>query len=237
MGNDEVIMPSITSANIACGFHAGDPSVARQTVRFALASGVALGAHPGFLDILGFGRREIHLELQEVEDLVLYQISALAGIASAEGGKLQHVKPHGALYNMAAKDRALADVIAHAVAAIDETLILFGLSGSCLLEAGQAQGLRVASEVFADRAYTVDGSLVSRGEAGAVIHDPAIVVERGLQMVRDWEVTAVTGERVSVQADTICVHGDTPGAAELAARLRAGLEAAGVKALAVGRPS
>ena len=230
-------MPSITSANIACGFHAGDPSVARQTVRFALASGVALGAHPGFLDILGFGRREIHLELQEVEDLVLYQISALAGIASAEGGKLQHVKPHGALYNMAAKDRALADVIAHAVAAIDETLILFGLSGSCLLEAGQAQGLRVASEVFADRAYTVDGSLVSRGEAGAVIHDPAIVVERGLQMVRDWEVTAVTGERVSVQADTICVHGDTPGAAELAARLRARLEAAGVKALAVGRPS
>ena len=237
MGNDEVIMPSITSANIACGFHAGDPSVARQTVRLALVSGVAVGAHPGFLDLLGFGRREIRLEPQEVEDLVLYQVSALSGIASAEGGRLQHVKPHGALYNMAAHDRALADAIAHAVAAIDETLVLFGLSGSCLLEAGQAQGLRVASEVFADRAYTVDGSLVSRGEAGAVIHDPAVVVERGLQMVRDREVTAATGERVPLRADTICVHGDTPGAAELAARLRAGLEAAGVEVLAVGRPS
>jgi len=228
-GNDEAVMRSISSANIACGFHAGDPTVMRQTVRLALARGVAIGAHPGFLDLMGFGRREMRLKPQEVEDLVLYQVSALAGIAAAEGGRLQHVKPHGALYNMAAMEIALAEAIARPVAAIDRSLVLFGRSDSRLLEAGRAAGLRVASEVFADRAYEPDGSLVSRSSPGAIVHDPSAVVTRAVQMVRDGRVMTAAGEPVALQADTICVHGDTPGAAELAAALRAGLETAGVE--------
>ena len=229
IGHDGVILRYVTSANIACGLHGGDPSVMRRTVRLAAAGGVAVGAHPGFADLQGFGRRPMHLSAQEVEDLVAYQIGALAGIAAAEGARLHHVKPHGALYNMAAADRGLADAVAHAVAAVDPTLILFGLSGSCLLEAGEVVGLRTAAEVFADRSYASDGSLVPRDEPGAVVDDPRTVVERALQVVQAGTVTASDGGTIAVRGDTLCLHGDTPGAGALAARLRQGLEDAGVR--------
>jgi 5-oxoprolinase (ATP-hydrolysing) subunit A len=229
MGQDESLMASITSANIACGFHAGDPSVMRQTVALARQHRVAIGAHPGFPDLVGFGRRELKASAREVEDFVLYQISALAGIAVAEGMALQHVKAHGALYNQACRDRALADAIARAVAAFDRQLILLGLPGSELLHAGQAAGLRVAAEVFADRAYEPDGSLASRRTPGAVIHDAEAVVTRAIRMVRDGEVVATDGSTVRLTAHTICLHGDTPGAGELARAVRAGLEAAAIR--------
>lgn len=234
LGDDRGVMGHITSANIACGAHAGDPGVMRLTVRRALEAGVAVGAHPGFNDREGFGRRAIALPPGEVEDLVLVQLGALAAVAGAEGGRLRHVKAHGALYNLAARDRALADAIARATASVDPDLILFGLSGSALIDAGRAAGLRVASEVFADRAYASDGSLAPRGSPGSVIDDPGQVLARALGMVRDGTATAVSGERVAVAADTICVHGDTAGAAALAGRLRAGLEAAGVDVRPVG---
>src|SRR5687768_10692580 len=171
-GDDEGVMPHITSANVACGFHAGDPGVMRATVALARAHGVAVGAHPGFPDLVGFGRREMQATPREVEDLVVYQIGALAAIAAAEGVALQHVKPHGALYNMAGRDAALADAIARATACVDRSLILFGLPGSQLTRAGTRAGLRTASEAFADRAYRPDGALMPRDQPGAVIHDP-----------------------------------------------------------------
>ena len=234
MGHDELLMPSLTSANVACGFHAGDPGVMRQTVRLARAHGVAVGAHPGFPDLGGFGRREMRCSPQEVEDLVIYQVGALAAVAHAEGLRLQHVKAHGALYNMACRDEALANAIARATAAVDQSLMLFGLPGLALLEAGRAHGLRVAAEGFADRAYNADGSLVSRSLAGSVIHEEARVVERTVQMARDGTVTTVDGGIVRLRIDTVCVHGDTQGAARLAAAIRQALEARGVSVNAVG---
>ena len=228
LGADAEVLASVTSANIACGFHAGDPGIMKRTVRLAREAGVAVGAHPGLPDLAGFGRREMQVSGDEAHDLVLYQVGALAAVARAEGVRLDHVKPHGALYNMAARDRPLADAVALAVRSFDPSLVLFGLAGSMLIEAGEAAGLQVASEVFADRAYDADGRLVSRGSPGAVVHDPSAVVERAIAMVRDGAVTAVDGSRVPVRADTICVHGDTPGAADLARRLRRGLEGAGV---------
>src|SRR4051812_31198312 len=192
-------MKSITSANVAAGFHAGDPSDLRATIRRAKNHGVAVGAHPSFPDLAGFGRREMKMSPHEVEDLVLYQIAVVAGVARVEGVSLQHVKPHGALYNMAAVDIALATAIARAVAAFSSSLILLGLPGSELLKAGKAAGLRVAGEVFADRAYEPDGSLMSRKKPGAIIHDAATVVARAVKMA-----TEGVGE-------TICIHGDTPG--------------------------
>ena len=228
LGDDADIMSSVTSANIACGFHAGDPSVMRQTVRLAARAGVAVGAHPGFPDLSGFGRRELQASPAEVEALVLYQIGALTAMVGAEGGRLQHVKPHGALYNMAARDRVLADAIARAAAAVSPRLVLVGLSGSCLLEAGREAGLDVASEVFADRAYEAGGELRDRSHPDAVIGDPELVTERVLLMVREGIVRATTGELVAVRADTVCIHGDTPDAARMATTLRAGLERAGI---------
>jgi UPF0271 protein len=235
LGADRLLMPSITSANIACGFHAGDPGVMRETVALAREQGVAIGAHPGFPDLAGFGRRQMRLDPREVEDLVVYQIGALAGVAAAQGVSLQHVKPHGALYNMAAREAALADAIARAVAAVDRSLILFGLPASHLVEAGRRAGLRTAGEAFADRAYEPDGALVPRDEPGAVIHEPAAVVARALAISRDRSVTARDGSRVALDVDTICVHGDTPDAAHLASEVRKALEGAGVKVAAVGR--
>ena len=234
LGDDEGILPHVTSANIACGFHAGDPVIMRRTVRLALRLGVAVGAHPGFPDLGGFGRRELRAGPDEVEAMVLYQVAALAGIVAAEGGRLRHVKPHGALYNMAARDRDLAAAIARGVAAAGPGLILVGLSGSRLLDAGRAAGLRVASEAFADRAYEADGALRSRTLPGAVIGDADAAVARVLQMIRDGAATAATGERVALRADTVCIHGDTRGAASLAAAVRAGLEAAGVAVTPLG---
>jgi len=228
MGQDADLMASISSANVACGFHAGDPGAMRTTIALAKASGVAVGAHPGFPDLVGFGRREIKATPQEVEDLVLYQVAALAGMAATQGVRLQHVKAHGALYNMACGDRALAEAIARAVAAFDSSLILFGLPKSELIKAGQAAGLFVAAEVFADRAYEPDGSLVSRQKAGSVIHDVATVVARAITMVHERRVVATDGSIIALDADTICLHGDTRGASDLARAVRKGLEASGI---------
>jgi UPF0271 protein len=234
IGQDAGLFKSITSANVAAGFHAGDPSVLRDTIRLAKKHGVAVGAHPGFPDLVGFGRRELNVTLKEAEDLVLYQVAAVAGVASAEGVKLQHVKPHGALFNMAVRHRDLSDAIARAVASFDRQLILFGLPGSEILNAGRAAGLPVAAEVFADRAYEPDGSLASRRKPGAVMHDAATVVARAVRMVKERTVVAIDGSVVTLEADTICVHGDTPGSDDLALRIRAGLEAAGVTVRAIG---
>jgi UPF0271 protein len=234
LGQDPILLTHITSANVACGFHAGDPGVMRATVAMAKAQGVAVGAHPGFPDLAGFGRRELQATPREVEDLVVYQIGALWAISAAQGVRLQHVKPHGALFNMAVRDAALADGIARATAAVDRSLILFGLPGSELIAAGRRAGLRTAAEVFADRAYEPDGTLVSRRKPGAVIHDGAAVVERVVRMAAERTVVAADGSIVDLELDTICVHGDTPGAAELAARIREALTAAGVDVRAVG---
>jgi len=234
IGHDEGLMHAITSANVAAGFHAGDPSVLRDTIRLAKASGVAVGAHPGFPDLVGFGRRELNVTAREAEDMVLYQIAAVAGVAAAEGVRLQHVKPHGALFNKAVRNAELSAAIARAVAAYDRRLILFGLPGSEILAAGRAAGLRVAAEVFADRAYEADGSLASRRKPGSVIHDADAVVARTVRMVNDRTVVATDGSVVPLEADTICVHGDTPGSDVLAAKIRAGLEAAGITVKAIG---
>jgi 5-oxoprolinase (ATP-hydrolysing) subunit A len=229
MGQDAALMDSISSANVACGFHAGDPGTMRATIDLALEKGVAIGAHPGFQDLIGFGRREMKASPAEVEDLVLYQVAALAGMAAARGARLQHVKAHGALYTMACRDGALADAIAKAVASLDRSLILFGLPASELLRAGEARGLRVAAEAFADRAYDPDGSLTSRARPGSVIHDTQTVVERAVRMAREGQVVAVDGSTIPLRADTLCLHGDTPGAAEHARAVRRGLEAAGIE--------
>src|SRR5258708_527920 len=234
IGHDAGLFRSITSANVAAGFHAGDPSVLRDTIRLAKMNGVAVGAHPGFPDLVGFGRRELNVTAKEAEDLVLYQVAAVAGVAAAEDAKIQHVKPHGALFNMAVRNRDLADAIARGVAAFDKTLILFGLPGSEILNAGRAAGLRVAAEVFADRAYEPDGTLASRKKAGSVIHDADAVVARAVRMVTAKSVVAVDGSIVKLEADTICIHADTPGSDDLAAKIRAGLEAAGVSVKAIG---
>ena len=228
MGNDAALVPLVTSANIACGFHAGDPGVMRATVGLAREHGVAIGAHPGLPDLSGFGRREIQVTPSEVEDLVVYQIGALAGVAAAQGVELRHVKPHGALYNMAARDAALADAIARAVVSVDRTLVLFALSGSALIDAGVRAGLRTASEVFGDRAYAADGTLVSRRHPAAIVHDPKTVTSRLLQMVKAGTVEAIDGAQVSLRAETICVHGDTPRAVEMVRSLREALSEAGI---------
>jgi len=228
LGADAPVIRSITSANVACGYHAGDPGVMRATVRLAREAGVSVGAHPGYPDLGGFGRREMKVTPRDVEDMVLYQVGALAAIAASEGVKLAHVKAHGALYNQAARDRALAEAIARAVRAFDPALVLFGLPGSELLSAGEAAGLRVAAEGFADRAYDADGSLAPRSDPGAVIHDPSEVVRRSLRMVRDGQVTARDGSEVRFRVDTLCTHGDTPGAQNLTRLLREGLEREGV---------
>lgn len=234
LGHDSALMSVISSANVACGFHAGDPGVMRATVALAREHGVAVGAHPGYPDLAGFGRRQLHASPREVEDLVVYQIGALAGLAAAQGVRVRHVKAHGALYNMAARDAGLADAIARAVVAVDRTLVLFGLSGSELVAAAKRAGLQAASEVFADRAYLADGGLVPRGTPGAVITDPGTVSERAARMVREGVVMAIDGSRLPLDAHTICVHGDTPRAAELARALRAALIAAEIEVKAVG---
>jgi UPF0271 protein len=234
LGEDAALMACISSCNIACGYHAGDPEVMRRTVRLARDNGVAIGAHPGLPDLVGFGRRQMSVSPAEVEAFVLYQVGALEAIARAEGAKLQHVKAHGALYNMATRDRGLADAIARAVAAFDPTLLLFGLPGTELLRAGEAAGLPVAAEGFADRAYEPDGSLTPRNQPGAVIHDPGEVVARAVRMVREGVVLARDGEEIPMRVATICTHGDTAGAHELTRRLREGFEAAGIKVRAAG---
>jgi 5-oxoprolinase (ATP-hydrolysing) subunit A len=235
IGADEEVFPFITSANVACGFHGGDASVMRTTLARAKERGVAVGAHPGFQDLIGFGRRNMEATAEEIYDLVVYQIGALLGFANAAGVTLQHVKAHGALYNMAAVRPDLAAAIAHAVHDVDEGLVLFGLPGSHLIIEGRAAGLKTAGEAFADRNYMADGTLVSRRRADAQVHDPNEAVARAVRMVRDGKVRAIDGSDIALEVDTICVHGDGPHAAEFAERLRIGFEDAGITIAAVGR--
>jgi len=216
MGNDEEILDFVTSANIACGFHAGDPSTMRKTVKLALEKGVGIGAHPGFQDLAGFGRRNIALTPQEAYDIVVYQVGALNGFVKAEGGVMQHVKPHGALYNMAAADAFLGEAIAEAVYAVDPELILFGLSGSEIVKAGKKMGLRVANEAFSDRIYQDDGMLTGRKEAKALITQPEIAIQQVVQMIKKGTVLSANGNIVPILADTVCVHGDGSHALEFA---------------------
>lgn len=227
MGEDAALLGVVNSANIACGFHAGDPLVMRNTVRTALAASVGLGAHPAYPDLQGFGRRPMTLAPAELEAVILYQIGALAGMAASEGGRLSHVKPHGALNNQACEDAALADVVARAVRAFDRDLILLAPALSELQSAGQRAGLAVAAEIFADRAYTDAATLVPRSRPGAVIHDADAVVAHVLRMLQAGGIVAASGKLLPTAMHSICVHGDTPGAVDNARRLRAALQAEG----------
>jgi UPF0271 protein len=224
MGDDEAVLPHVSSINVACGLHGGDWNVMHKTVRAAFARGVSVGAHPSLPDLQGFGRRTMTITPAEAYDLVLYQVGALHAFCRAQGGRLAHVKAHGALYNMAAKDGELARAIARAVADFDRELVLFGLAGSALIEAGKAAGLRTASEVFADRSYQPDGSLTPRSRAGAMIEDVEAALAQVKTMLTRGRVRAVGGAEVAIQADTICIHGDQPGAVQFARALRAMLE-------------
>jgi len=229
IGLDTEVIANISSANIACGYHAGDPLVMDKTVAAAKAAGVAVGAHPGYPDLMGFGRRNMVCSPGEVKAYVQYQIGALAAFAAAHGVKIQHCKTHGALYNMAAKDIDLAMAIAEAVASVDKDIILLGLANSKMIDAAKAVGIKAASEVFADRAYQADGSLVPRSKPGAVIHDKDEAIARTIRMVTEGKVTAVTGEDIAIEAHSICVHGDNPSAVEFVKNIRAELIAKGVQ--------
>jgi UPF0271 protein len=227
MGDDEALLGIVASANIACGFHAGDPMVMARTVRQAIKNGVSIGAHPGFNDLGGFGRRPIPTSPAETEALVAYQIGALAAIAAANGGRVSHVKPHGALSNMAAVDDGLAGAIARAIHCVDRELIFLAVAGSAMARAGRAAGLNVAEEAFADRTYDDDGNLTSRKRPDALIRDSAAAVAHVLRMIEEGALVSVSGKRIPARIDSICVHGDEPTAVAVARAVRAGLERAG----------
>ena len=235
LGDDDALLRSVTSASIACGFHAGDPSTMARTVRQAAAAGAALGAHPGLPDLAGFGRRRMALSPPEVRDLVTYQIGALAGFAARAGQALQHVKPHGALYSMAEEDPKIAEAIALAVQDWPEPLILVGLSGGRLIAAGQALGLVTASEIFADRAYLADGTLAPRSAPNSVLYDLDAVAARITLWAREGIIQATDGSLIAPEAATICLHGDAPNAPARAERVRQALEAEGIAVLPMGR--
>ena len=228
MGRDAELMDYVSSVNIACGFHAGDASVIRKTIETAIVKNVAVGAHPSFPDLQGFGRHEMKMPATEVFDIVLYQIAALKGMCEAFGGKLHHVKPHGALYNQAARDKNLAEAIAKAVKAIDENLVFYGLANSFLVSEAERIGLKTASEVFADRTYQADGTLTTRSQSNALIESVKKSCEQVLEMITAQTVTAVTGERVTLRADTVCIHGDGAHALEFAREVKRSLEENGV---------
>ncbi|KAA0957416.1 LamB/YcsF family protein [Planococcus sp. ANT_H30] len=234
MGNDEEILDYVTSANIACGFHAGDPSIMRKTVKLALEKNVGMGAHPGLQDLVGFGRRNMALSPQEAYDLVVYQIGALSGFVKAEGGQLQHVKAHGALYNMAVKNASLSEAIAEAVYKIDPELILFGLSGSEIIKAGEKIGLRTANEVFSDRTYQIDGSLTPRTESHALITDPQIAINQVVRMVKENKVATVEQTDVALEAETICIHGDGINALAFALQISKSLKESDIHIVKIG---
>lgn len=220
IGLDDEVIRHISSANVACGFHASDPLVMQKTVALAKENGVCIGAHPGFPDLVGFGRRNMSVSPSEAKALVQYQIGALDAFCKAAGVKLCHVKPHGALYNMAGKDEILAQAVCEGIFEYDSNLILLGLSGSKMIEAGKKIGLRTASEVFADRAYEADGSLVARSKPGAVITDENLAVSRVVEMVKNGRVTSITGNEIEIKADSICLHGDGVKAVEFAKRIK-----------------
>jgi UPF0271 protein len=230
--NDEALLGLVSSANIACGWHAGDARTMQQCVRWAIANGVAIGAHPSFPDRENFGRSTMHLPPEEIVAGVLYQIGALAAIVKAEGGRLAHVKPHGALYNQAVKEPALAEAICEAVRRFDPSLRYFGLAGSGMIGAAERAGLRPVEEVFADRGYMPDGSLVPRSQPGALISDETQSLAQTLSLVRDHRVTAIDGSVVAVNAQTVCLHGDGPHALAFARRIRERLTAEGIAIVA-----
>jgi 5-oxoprolinase (ATP-hydrolysing) subunit A len=228
LGDDAAVLRTVTSANVACGFHAGDPTTLRRTCALAAQEGVVVGAQVGYRDLAGFGRRFVDVAPNELVDDVLYQIGALEAMARVAGLAVRYVKPHGALYNAVVHHEAQARAVVEAVSAYDATLPLVGLPGSVLLAAADRAGLRTVREAFADRAYTPEGTLVSRREPGAVLHDPGQVAERVVRMVTEGVVQAVDGSPVRVEVDSVCVHGDSPGAVEMAERVRDGLAGAGV---------
>ncbi|WP_066172501.1 LamB/YcsF family protein [Bacillus marinisedimentorum] len=232
-GNDEEVLRHISSANIACGYHSGDHNVMMKTVRIAKNLDVGIGAHPGLQDLHGFGRREIAVSPDEVYNLVIYQIGALKGIAEAQNAAMNHVKPHGALYNMAARDSQLADAVASAVYDVDPALILYGLAGSKLIEYGKKRGLTTASEVFADRTYQADGSLTPRTSPDALINDSSEAIDRVIRMITEHRVAALTGEDIEINPDTVCIHGDSPKALEFAAKLKERLIAENIRVASV----
>lgn len=234
IGMDDKVLPLVTSANIACGFHAGDPSVMKKTVDLAVKSGCALGAHPGYPDLVGFGRRKMAVSPADVYAMVVYQVGALSAFAKAAGTRLQHVKPHGAMYNMAAKDPALAEAIAQAIYDVDPKIILFALAGSESVKAAEKVGLKVASEVFADRSYQEDGSLTPRTQPGAMITDEEASIAQVLSMVLKGQVTTLSGKVIPVKADTICVHGDGEKALLFTQKIRKALQENGVEIAAAG---
>lgn len=229
-GRDEQILPLITSANVACGFHASDPLTMEKTVEAAKNSQVSVGAHPGFPDLVGFGRRNMSIPAPEITALVEYQIGALTAFCHAKNIPLQHVKPHGALYNMAVKDFLVADAICRGIAAVDSNLILLAPAQSELIRAASQNGLKAAREVFADRAYEEDGSLVPRSHPNSMITDEEEAVRRVIQMVEKGTVKAVTGKEISVKADSVCVHGDSPSALSLVRRIRRAFKERGIQA-------
>ncbi|TLS36609.1 LamB/YcsF family protein [Pseudalkalibacillus caeni] len=220
IGRDEDVLKIVSSANVACGYHAGDPSIMQKTVKWAKENNVGIGAHPGFPDMMGFGRRALTVTPEEVYQMVLYQIGALHGFCRVENVEMQHVKAHGALYNMAAKDFSIARAIARTVKDFDPDLILFGLANSELINAAEEVGIRSASEVFADRTYQPDGTLTPRSEENAVIHDEETAIKQVLSMVQDNKVTAVDGSQIEIKVDTVCVHGDSPSALQFVEALR-----------------
>ena len=227
-GQDVSLMPLISSANIACGLHAGDDGTMREAVRLARDHDVAVGAHPSFPDREHFGRREMQLSAEDRQECIVAQVRSLAEVAAAAGARVRHVKPHGALYNMAARDETLAEAVVAAITRVDPSLAVFGLAGSALVKAALRIGLHSVSEAFADRAYRADGSLLPRDQPGSVLHDATAVAARAVAMARDGSVVAVDGRRIRVQADTICIHGDTPGAPALARKIRDSLVSAGI---------
>ncbi len=229
MGDDEAMLELATSVNVACGFHAGDPDIMRKTVALAKARGVSIGAHPGYRDLHGFGRRAVPgLTSAEIENLVAYQIGALQAVAALAGHRVTHVKAHGALSNVGSVDDMTARAIAAAIKAVDPGLSFVVLPNTALARAGEASGLRLVSEVFADRAYDDDAALVSRSKPGAVLHDADVIAERVVRMVQDRAIVAVSGKTIKVDVDTVCIHGDTPGAVEIARTVRRALDAHGI---------
>ncbi len=235
LGADDQIIPLVTSANIACGYHASDPIVMARTVALAGAAGIGIGAHPGFPDLMGFGRRNMAVTPEEARAYVLYQLGALGAFCVAQGVKIQHVKPHGALYNMAAKDYDMSLAICEGIRDFDSSLIVMGLAGSDMIRAAQDVGLRAAQEVFADRGYEEDGTLVNRRKPGAMITDEDEAIRRVIRMVKEGVVTAVTGKDIAIKADSVCVHGDGAKALAFVQGLRAALTAEGVELCSVNQ--
>ncbi|MDP0507312.1 MAG: 5-oxoprolinase subunit PxpA [Fusobacterium sp. JB019] len=229
IGMDEEVLKYISSANVACGWHAGDSVVMGKTVELAKKNNVAVGAHPGFPDLVGFGRRTLNVSPKELKSYVKYQVGALLAFSKSEGLKMQHVKPHGAMYNMAAKDYDLALAIAEAIKEVDDSLILMGLANSEMIRAGKDVGIKVANEVFADRAYNDDGTLVSRALEGAVIHDKDLAISRVIRMVKEGKVESINGKDIDLVPQSICIHGDNPEALEFAKNIREALVKEGIE--------